>query len=68
MNARRGAVRRFRRHESGWAEDCGQPVEWLLIVENDDWHTAIARGDRAEIERIYRSMFPKVAGLRIEAA
>lgn len=45
-----------------------EPVEWLLVVENDDWHTAIARGDRAEIERIYRSMWPKVAGLRIEAA
>jgi len=44
------------------------PTEYVLIVENDSWHTAIARGDRAEVERIYRSMHPKVLGLRIEAA
>lgn len=44
-----------------------EPTEYVLVVENDDWHTAIARGDRAEIERIYSSMHPRVIGLRIEA-
>lgn len=42
--------------------------EWLLIVEHDGWRMAIARGDRAEVERIYRSMSPTVIGLRMEAA
>lgn len=41
--------------------------EWLLIVEHDGWRISIARGDRAEVERIYRSMHPTVRGLRMEA-
>lgn len=50
-----------------------QPVpparaEHALIVDNDGWQMVIARGDRAEVERIYRSMEATVRGLRIEAA
>ena len=67
MIARKLPVRRFRRVAGGWAETT-RTSQYVLVVGNDGWHTAIARGDRAEIERIYRSMNPTVAGLRIEAA
>ena len=72
MRARIVPVRRFGRVNvwvPGWAEIIPDraPIEYVLIVANDDWHTAIARGDRAEIERIYTSMHPRVIGLRIEA-
>lgn len=43
-----------------------EPAEFVLVVEQGGWCTSIARGDRAEIERIYRSMSRTVGGLRIE--
>jgi len=42
--------------------------DYLLIVNHDGWRFSIARDSKQEIERIYRSMFPRVLGMSIEPA